>query len=137
MAIFSLSNDYNNNVPNNSDCLGTVGIEPVNFAFITLSGMPHAPPSPLGATNDTFTPHSSSDLFMNGGDNLVVDIHDSNAGLVTVIRDVSTGQVGSMTASAANGFAQINYEPDPASCSQSALLPMAPPAARWSSSSCR
>ena len=47
MAIFSLSNDYNNNVPNNSDCLGTVGIEPVNFAFITLSGTPHAPPSPL------------------------------------------------------------------------------------------
>ena len=119
MAIFSLSNDYNHNIPNNSDCLGTVGIEPVNFAFITLSGTPHAPPSPLGATDDTFTPHSSSDLFMSAGDKLVIDIHDSTDGLVTVIRDRTSGQTGSMTASVANGFQQINYEPDPASCSQS------------------
>jgi hypothetical protein len=119
MAIFSLNNDYNHAIPNNSDCLGTVGIEPVNFAFITLSGMPHAPPSPLGATDDTFTPHSSSDLFMRGGDDLLIDIHDSAAGLVTVIYDRTSHRIGSMTASAANGFAQINYEPDPASCSQS------------------
>ena len=77
MAIFSLNNDYNNAIPNNSDCLNTVGIEPANFAFITLSGTPHAPPSPLEATDDTFTPHSSSDLFMNAGDNLVIDIHDT------------------------------------------------------------
>ena len=49
MAIFSLSNDYNNNVPNNADCLNTVGIEPANFAFITLSGMPHAPAEPARA----------------------------------------------------------------------------------------
>jgi hypothetical protein len=119
MAIFSLNNDYNNAVPNNSDCLNTVGIEPVNFAFITLSGTPHADPSPLGATADTFTPHSSSDLFMNGGDKLLLDIHDSADGLVTVIHDRTSGQVGSMTASVANGFQQINYEPNPATCSQS------------------
>jgi hypothetical protein len=119
MAIFSLNNDYNNNVPNNTDCLNTVGIEPANFAFVTLSGTPHAPPSPLEATADTFTPHSSSDLFMNGGDRLRVDIHDTSAGLVAVIHDLSTGQVGSMTASVANGFAQVNFEPNPASCSQS------------------
>ena len=120
MAMFSLDNDYNNNVPNNSDCLGTVGIEPVNFAFITTSGAPHANPSPLGATADTFTPHSSTDLFMNGGDQLVVDIHDSAAGLVTVIHDVTTGRTGSMLASAGNGFAQVNFEPGAATCSQSA-----------------
>jgi len=119
MAIFSLNNDYNNNVPNNGDCLGTVGIEPVNFAFITLSGLPHAPPSPLDATDDTFTPHSSSDLFMNSGDELVVDIHDSAAGLVTVIHDRTTNQSGSMVASVANGFAQINFEPESETCSQS------------------
>ncbi len=112
MAIFSLNNDYNNGVANNDDCLGTVGIEPVNFAFITRSGFPHAPPSPLEATDDTFTPHSSSDLFMNGGDELVVDIHDSGAGLVTVIHDLTTHRTGSMVASVANGFAQINFEPD-------------------------
>jgi hypothetical protein len=119
MAMFSLSNDYNNGIPNNSDCLNTVGIEPVNFAFITLSGVPHAPPSPLGATADTFTPHSSSDLFMNAGDELVVDMHDTADGLITVIHDLTTNRTGSMTASAANGFAQINYEPDPATCSES------------------
>jgi hypothetical protein len=120
MAIFSLSNDYNNNVPNNEDCLNTVGIEPVNFAFITLSGMPHAPPSPLGATEDTFTPHASTDLFMNGGDDLLVDIHDTSSGLVTVIYDETTHRFGSMKASTANGFAQVNFEPDAAMCSQSA-----------------
>ena len=119
MAIFSVNNDYNHAIPNNSDCLNTVEIEPANFAFVTLSGTPHAPPSPLLATEDTFTPHSSSDLFMNGGDRLRVDIHDTSAGLVSVIHDLTSGQVGSMTASVANGFAQINYEPNPASCSQS------------------
>jgi hypothetical protein len=119
MAIFSLNNDYNNAIPNNSDCLNTVGIEPANFAFVTLSGTPHAPPSPLLATGDTFTPHASSDLFMSGGDRLRVDIHDTSAGLVAVINDLSTGQVGSMTASVANGFAQVNFEPNPATCSQS------------------
>lgn len=119
MAMFSLNNDYNNNVPNNSDCLNTVGIEPVNFAFITLSGIPHAPPSPLGATADTFTPHSSSDLFMSGGDDLVIDIHDTADGLITVVHDLTTHQTGSMLASAGNGFAQVNFEPDPATCSES------------------
>ena len=126
MAIFSLNNDYNNGVANNGDCLGTVGIEPVNFAFITLSGLPHAPPSPLEATGDTFTPHSSSDLFMGSGDKLVVDIHDSEAGLVTVIHDVTTHQTGSMVASVANGFAQINFDPEASQCTQSpyAFRPM-------------
>ena len=119
MAMFSLNNDYNNGVANNDACLGSVGIEPVNFAFITLSGLPHAPPSPLEATGDTFTPHSSSDLFMGSGDKLVVDIHDSTAGLVTVIRDLTTGQTGSMVASVANGFAQINFEPGASECTQS------------------
>ena len=65
MAIFSLNNDYNHNVPNNADCLGTVGIEPANFAFITLSGTPMLRRARSSATEDTFTPHSSSDLFMN------------------------------------------------------------------------
>jgi len=119
MAIFSFNSDMNNGINNNADCLNTVGIEPVNFAFVTLSGSPHAPPSPLGATNDTFTPHASSDLFMNPGDNLLVDIHDGADGLTAVIHDQTTGQSGSMTASAANGFAQVNFEPNAGTCSQS------------------
>ena len=47
MAIFSFNSDQNTGVANNADCLNTVGIEPANFAFITKSGVPHAPPAPL------------------------------------------------------------------------------------------
>ena len=47
MAIFSFNRDQNTRVDNNADCLNTVGVEPANFAFITKSGVPHAPPAPL------------------------------------------------------------------------------------------
>ena len=39
-------------------------------------------------------------------------------GSVTEIRDLTTGQSGSMTASVANGFAQVNYEPTASTCTQ-------------------
>jgi hypothetical protein len=118
MAIFSLSLDMNNGIQNNADCLAKVGIEPANFAFITKNGRPHAPASPLGITLDSFTPNPATDLFMSAGDQVTISIHDSPSGLVTSIRDNSTGQSGSMTASVANGFAQINFEPDAATCSE-------------------
>ena len=118
MAIFSLNNDQNNGIPNNASCLGTVGIEPANFAFITRSGVPHAPPAPLDLTLDSFTPNPSTDLFMNANDQLDISVHDSAAGLVTEIHDLTTGQSGSMTASVANGFAQINYNPSASTCTQ-------------------
>jgi hypothetical protein len=126
MVIWSLNIDYNNGVNNNADCAGSVGLEPGNFAFVTLSGVPHAPPSPLLATQDTYTPHGSSDLWMNSGDQLVVDIHDSAAGLVTAIQDLTTHQTGSMTASIANGFAQVNFDPNASQCTQTpyAFRPM-------------
>ena len=118
MAIFSFNQDQNSGVPNNADCLNTVGVEPANFAFVTLSGAPHAPPSPLAQTGDTFTANPATDLFMNSNDRLVIDIHDSPAGLVAGIDDKTSGQSGSMTASAANGFAQVLYEPNSAACHQ-------------------
>jgi len=118
MAIFSFNRDQNNGINNNADCLNTVGIEPANFAFVTKSGVPHAPPAPLSQTLASFTPSSSTDLFMNSGDNLVVDIHDSFSGLVASINDTSTGATGSMTASSANGFAQVNFQPAAVTCSQ-------------------
>jgi hypothetical protein len=116
MAIFSFNSDQNTGVPNNEDCLNTVGIEPANFSFITLNGTPHAPPGPLDQTLETFTPDPSTDLFMNSGDELTVDIHDGSAGLTVIVHDLTTGQTGSMTASAENGFAQILYEPDSPTC---------------------
>jgi hypothetical protein len=116
MAIFSFNLDQNSGQPNNDDCLNTVGIEPANFAFITLSGTPHAPPGPLDQTLDTFTPNPSTDLFMNSGDQLTVDIHDGSAGLTVIVHDQTTHQTGAMTASDANGFAQILFEPASATC---------------------
>ena len=90
-----------------------MGIEPANFAFITKNGIPHAPPGPLDLTNASFTPSAATDLFMNSGDQLTIDLHNGGAGLTAIVHDLTTGQTGSMTASAANGFAQVNYEPDP------------------------
>jgi hypothetical protein len=116
MAIFSLNQDQNTGAVNNADCLNTVGIEPANFAFITKSGAPHAPPGPLDLTTESFTPNPDTDLFMNSGDKLTVDIHDGSAGLTAIVHDLTTGETGSMTASAANGFAQILYEPASATC---------------------
>jgi hypothetical protein len=55
---------------------------------------------------------------MNQGDTLTVSLHDSPHGLVTTVVDETTGQVGSMTASAANGFGQIKYAPTGTSCTE-------------------
>ena len=119
MAIFSLLQDQNNAILNNNDCRARAGDEPANFAFITKSGVPHGPAAPLSITNGTFTPNSATDLFMNSGDQLSIDIHDGAAGLTTIVHDLTTGKTGSMTASAANGFAQVMFEPASPTCHQS------------------
>jgi hypothetical protein len=76
------------------------------------------PPSPLRATAATFAPDPSKVLFMNAGDELEISIHDSPAGLVNSIRDVTTGQSGSMTASVANGFAHPLFQPAASTCTE-------------------
>jgi hypothetical protein len=53
---------------------------------------------------------------MNPGDRLIVDMHDTANGFVVIIQDLDTGQSGSMTASIANGFAQINFAPTATTC---------------------
>jgi len=116
MAIFSLMQDQNAAVLNNADCRSKVGDEPANFAFITQSGVPHAPPAPLDQTLATFTPSAATDLFMSSGDQLTVDIHNGAAGLAVTVNDLTTGQTGSMTASAGNGFKQTLFEPTSATC---------------------
>jgi hypothetical protein len=102
----------------NSTCASRVGVEPVNFAFMTKSGRPPAgaPPAPVNATLATFTPNHSADLFMNSGDKLSVTMHDTPSGLQIVINDQTTGQTGSMTTSAANGFGQVKFAPNGTSC---------------------
>ncbi len=116
LNIDSFSQNQNTGVNNNNDCLNKVGIEPVNFAFITRNGVAQAPANPLDATLATFTPNPSKVLLMNPGDRLIVDLHDTSSGFAVVIQDLDTGQSGSMTASIANGFAQINFAPTATTC---------------------
>ena len=78
-------------------------IEPVNFAFLQLNGVPAGPPSPQLSDTSTMFPNKET-LMMNPQDNLTVSIRDTAAGLRTSVTDLGTGQTGFMVASAANGF---------------------------------
>jgi hypothetical protein len=116
MNVFSLAEDPVAGTVLNSTCAAKTGIEYVNFAFLTKNGQPTAPPNPVQSTAATFTPDPAKDLFMNSGDKLKVSLQDSPNGLQAVINDQTTGQKGSMTASAANGFGQVQYDPTGTSC---------------------
>jgi hypothetical protein len=78
-------------------------IEPVNFAFLQTNGIPTGPPSPQLADASTFIPNGQT-LMFNSGDVLSISITDPPAGFTVAVDDLTTGQLGSMTASAANGF---------------------------------
>jgi hypothetical protein len=55
----------------------------------------------------TFTPNANT-LMINPGDVLSVSISDPSQGFTTTVRDLTTHQTGTMTASAANGFMNTN-----------------------------
>jgi len=74
------------------------------------------PPNPVDATLATYTPDRDKALFMNSGDWVLVDIRDTSDGLAVSIRDLTTGQTGSMIASAANGFGQVQFAPTGTDC---------------------
>src|SRR6516165_606243 len=116
MNIFSLAEDPVAGTLLNSTCAAKTGIEYVNFAFLSKNGRTEAPANPVQSTTATFTPDPRKDLFMNSGDNLSVSMRDTPNGLQAVINDLTTGQNGSMTASAANGFGQVQYDPTGTSC---------------------
>jgi hypothetical protein len=82
-------------------------IEPVNFAFLQTNGVPAGPPSPQLTNENTFTPNAHT-LKINPGDVVETDISDPPQGFTTVVKDLTTHQVGFMTASAANGFMNTN-----------------------------
>jgi hypothetical protein len=115
-VIWSLAENDNTGQELNPACSKIVGVEYPNFAFLTHSGTPQAPPNPVGFTAATFTPDPSRDLFMNGGDELAVSIHDTAHGLFTGVQDLTTGQSGSITASAANGFGMVEFAPTGKAC---------------------
>ena len=105
------------NIDNNPDCLAQAGDETVNFAFITKSGKSHAPAGPLDGI-DRLVPNLSTDMAMNPGDVIHVDMHDTAAGLNVTLHDLTSKTTGSMTASTANGFAQVQYDPTATTCSE-------------------
>jgi hypothetical protein len=118
ITIDSLAEDPIKGTTLNSTCANQLlgGLEYINFALITKSGVPQAPADPLHSTLASFTADPAKDLLMNSGDNIEVTMHDTNNGLNIVLNDLTTSQSGSMTASAANGFGQIQYDPTGTSC---------------------
>lgn len=127
MTIDSLTLDQNRNLGNNADCDNYIlgGIEPINWAYITRDGHSQAPANPL--FTGTFShpnfaavnPDVTKDLMMNPGDRISIHMHDTTAGLRIDLTDTTTGQTGFMTASVANGFGHILYQPHAKSCSMS------------------
>jgi len=89
--------------------------EPVNFAYLTRSGAPIGPPGPDTQTNASFTP-TRDVLRMNQGDVVTININDTAGGLSAKVSDHSTGQSGSMVASAGNGFRHILFDPVNLTC---------------------
>src|SRR6266566_7048436 len=118
LTIDSLAEDPVKGTTLNSTCANQLlgGLEYINFALITKSGVPQASADPLHSTLASFTADPTKDLLMNSGDNIEVTMHDTNNGLNIVLNDLTTSQSGSMTASAANGFGQIQYDPTGTSC---------------------
>jgi hypothetical protein len=89
--------------------LNTACEEPVNFAYLQRNGKPTGPPSPQLADVATDTPNAET-LEINSGDVIKLSITDPKAGFTARIDDLTTGQSGWMTASAANGFMGTNYK---------------------------
>jgi hypothetical protein len=116
LNIDSLSLNAVTGKANNATCLAEAGEEYVNFAFITKNGKSQGPANPIDATTTgTYTPNNQT-FYMHSGDNIQTTIQDTANGVQVIINDLTSGTSGSMTASAANGFAQIKYDPNGSSC---------------------
>ncbi|MDP9221038.1 MAG: hypothetical protein M3P23_10940 [Actinomycetota bacterium] len=114
MTIDSLSINPVTGEQLNDTCQNMVGVEPVNFAYLTHSGKPQGPPNPVNFDPiASGKPDPAKALFLNQGDQYTVTLHDTAHGLQTTVEDTTSGQTGSMTASAANGFGQVKFAPNP------------------------
>jgi hypothetical protein len=114
MTIDSLSVQDLTNKRNNLNCRQRVGLEPVNFAFLTTNGVSQSPADPLNPdVNTKFGVFPGTTFQMNPGDKVRVIIRDTPSGLQAIVQDLTQGTTGSMTASVKNGFAQVNFVPDP------------------------
>lgn len=114
LNIDTFQDNENTDALNNNDCLNTVGPEPVNFAFLTNNGKSTAPGNPQHPEH--FVPDSKRDFLMNPGDNLRLHMFDSSSGFRVTVDDLTTHTSGSMTASAANGFGSVLFQPRATKC---------------------
>jgi hypothetical protein len=114
LNIDTFSENLNTGQFDNTACLNTVGPEPVNFEWITKNGKATAPANP--ASPQHFVPVPSKQLLMNPGDHITVHMFDTANGLEVDITDNTTGATGSMTASAANGFGNVVFNPSATKC---------------------
>ncbi len=114
LNIDSVSMDPIHNTLLDTACQNAIGgAEYVNFAYITKNGRAQAPANPVQATGATYTPDPAKDLYMNSGDRVLLEMHDTTNGLRIFVKDQTTGRSGFMTASKRNGFAQVKYTTDP------------------------
>jgi hypothetical protein len=93
-----------------------VGLETTAFALLTLDGKSQAPGDPLNSDPNKQAVIPGETFLMNPRDKLIVTIRDTEDGLRTIVKDLTTGQTGFMTASPANGFAQIIFDPNATTC---------------------
>jgi hypothetical protein len=119
LNIDTFSDNQNTGGFNNTACLNTVGPEPVNFAFVTKNGKATAPGSPLHPEH--FIPDPKRDFLMRSGDRLTVHLFDTPSGMRVTIVDHTRRTHGSMTASAANGFASVVFDPSASTCTATPL----------------
>ena len=126
MTIDSRTLDQNNGILNTRACNAFIigGQEPINWAYITKSGISQAPANPLftgtfSAPNfAAVNPDLTKDLLMNPGDRIRIHMHDTLAGFRVDMTDLTTGQDGSMTALIANGFGHILFTPNSTTCQE-------------------
>jgi hypothetical protein len=114
MTIDSFNFQDLTNTFNNADCQDKVGLEPINFAMLTTTGVAQSPADPLNldfAAQQAIIPGTT--FQMHPGDRVRVTIRDTPDGLLAIVNDLTRGTRGFMTASKANGFSQVNFVPDP------------------------
>ncbi len=109
MTIDSLGENQNTGQFNTAACDDYIlgGEEPINWAYVTKSGVSQAPADPLFTgtfENPNFAavnPDYTKDLLMSPGDRVTIHMHDTPAGFRVDLSDLTTHQSGSMTASTA------------------------------------
>jgi hypothetical protein len=114
LNIDTFQDNANTGDVNNTSCLNTVGPEPVNFAFVTKNGVATAPGNALHPEH--FVPNLARDFLMNPGDVIRVHMSDTAQGFRVTLDDVTRHTHGSMTASAANGFGSVLFQPTATAC---------------------